>query len=58
VNRQSKYPVTKEKSKITGEIAGSRGTSRLCQHDVSITPIRRIQMARFDGKSWVLFGEK
>jgi branched-chain amino acid transport system substrate-binding protein len=23
----------------------------------NLTPIRQIQMARFDGKSWVLFGE-
>ena len=23
----------------------------------NVTPIRQIQMARFDGKSWVLFGD-
>jgi branched-chain amino acid transport system substrate-binding protein len=23
----------------------------------NLTPIRQIQMARFDGKSWVLFGD-
>jgi len=22
-----------------------------------VTPVRQLQMARFDGKSWVLFGE-
>ena len=23
----------------------------------NVTPVRQIQMARFDGKSWVLFGD-
>jgi branched-chain amino acid transport system substrate-binding protein len=54
----SRDNVIKQASNLNGlELPMLLPGIKVTTEPTNVTPIRQIQMARFDGKSWVLFGD-